>query len=370
FSNDERLAYTDLDWNVHLLHLSAPDPLADTVVLTARSDKTVRFIEYFDGSKIAFSRDGRWLGYSDYTSGGTIKLWDTTSADPASTIRILPAKDREIRFSPGGHWLAIRSEGQVQLWNMATLGMSPTLTLPNPSGDFGFSPDDRWFVTAGVDRGEVAGENAASAELWDLQSPQSHATLSLPNGRYPIAFSPHSRWLAISSPGDRDTLLVELISVTSTTVPRVLGGAGQPQTFSPDSTQLLTSVDKVAMIWDLAAEGSAAAPLALRGHTGPVRISGFSADGRSVVTADTDYTVRQWDLAALRPVRIEQPSDYRLLIEDASRFMSMQPNGQNSVRVWDQVDTRTPRSFRLPFRQYISSQDVSLSPNGHMLAID
>src|SRR5207237_614191 len=60
--------------------------------------------------------------------------------------------------------------------------------------------------------------------------------------------------------------------------------------WSPDGTQIVTSDDSAAQIWDVAANSLVATLL----HEDTVPDVAFAADGRTVITASRDGTVRRW----------------------------------------------------------------------------
>ena len=64
--------------------------------------------------------------------------------------------------------------------------------------------------------------------------------------------------------------------------------------FSPDGKRIVTaSWDKTVRLWDAESGKQIGEPLT--GHTGPVRSAAFSPDGKRIVTASEDRTARLWD---------------------------------------------------------------------------
>jgi Tol biopolymer transport system component/tRNA A-37 threonylcarbamoyl transferase component Bud32 len=110
--------------------------------------------------------------------------------------------------------------------------------------------------------------------------------------------------------------------------------------FSPDGRQIVTaSYDKSARIWD-AATGRQVRLLS--GHTDRVLSAAFSPDGRQVVTASTDKSARIWDAATGREVLLLSGHTERVLCAAFS------PDGRQivtastdkSARTWDAATGR------------------------------
>jgi WD40 repeat protein len=73
-------------------------------------------------------------------------------------------------------------------------------------------------------------------------------------------------------------------------------------TFSPDGSKILTtSQDWTAQLVDVRSAGIITAFV---GHQQSVESGGFSADGREVVTASDDGSVRLWNAADGKPLQV------------------------------------------------------------------
>src|SRR5690606_13765279 len=68
---------------------------------------------------------------------------------------------------------------------------------------------------------------------------------------------------------------------------------------SPSGDKAIATSGKEAKIWNL--ESGAVAPVHLRGHQGPIELAEATPDGRWLVTAAEDRTIRLWDLRADDP---------------------------------------------------------------------
>ncbi|HKB04627.1 MAG TPA: hypothetical protein VKD90_20555, partial [Gemmataceae bacterium] len=165
-----------------------------------------------------------------------------------------------------------------------------------------FSPDGR----------VVVGQRAADRIIW-FWDPATGERLGSYVNPHPgtswqpeLAFSPDSTRLALTS--DR---VVQIVDVSKRTGLEVLRGHEEAVTvlvFSPDGTRLLTgSADKTAAMWDVAAGRLLAV---YRGHAGAATAVAFSPDGRRVVTASPVETfARVWPADLLPEFEKRQPRE-------------------------------------------------------------
>ena len=158
-----------------------------------------------------------------------------------------------------------------------------------------YSPDGRWLASAG---GSYDPLKPGEARLWDAETGEEIRTFVVPAADvFGVAVSPDGRWLAAGcSDGLVRTWDIRRPASKARELP---GHIGQVErvVFLPDGRLASAGGTEVGSgevrIWDLSTGGG----LDLRGHTGPVWGLASSPDGRRLVTASQDRTIKLWDTA-------------------------------------------------------------------------
>ncbi len=234
---------------------------------------------------VDFAPDGKLLA-----SGGadnTVRVWD--SADGSEVQRFdHPANVRELRFSPNGEFLAAtsrdvtvrRTDSWSEVFTANVLGAAMSRNLTRSGLDF--SPDSRWVVVRG---------DSTTIGVRDLNTGTTRAVDSVVSAAGPVVFTP-SGDLVVA--GDRTLRIVEF----------------------PSGTDRGNLAD---------------------GHAGPVRAVDISPDGRTIVSASDDGTLRFWDVATGEGRRTLDGLSRRVIwvqfSPDGSRLVTC--DHERRVRIWD-----------------------------------
>ena len=249
---------------------------------------------------VAFSPDGKILATAD--SDGTARLWDVaTRRQIGAPIRVRRARVLGVAFSPGGKVLATAdSDGTSRLWNVATrrrVGAPFKVGRTRVLG-VAFSPAGKILATAGA---------GGRARLWDVATRRRIGAAMIPGGGpvLAVAFSPSGKILATDS-----EFKARLWDVaTRRRLGRAIG------TLTPvDAAVLAVAFSPRGKI--LATAGNENGEIRLRnvkthrqigrtmsaGQTDAYGVA-FSPDGKTLVTTDTDGTIRQWNVATRRQIR-------------------------------------------------------------------
>jgi WD40 repeat protein len=119
-------------------------------------------------------------------------------------------------------------------------------------------------------------------------------------------------------------------------------GSGEPVlavAISPNGSKAVATAGKDAKVWDLA-EGKTT-PVYLRGHQANILLAEASPDGRWLVTAAEDRTIRLWDLRAADPnTEVRTLRDHKGKVDDVDfssdgRWMISSSIEDNRPYIWD-----------------------------------
>ncbi|MBW4657096.1 MAG: caspase family protein [Drouetiella hepatica Uher 2000/2452] len=314
---------------------------------------------------VEFSPDGQTVVTASLEGEtSAIALWNV--ADGKVRLRIdVPDQISSLVFSPNGAFLAAGGhDGTAKIWNAKSGRLLRTLTgHQGQVNAIAFSPDSRTLASAGEDN---------AVKLWDIVKSQMIRSLaSRPAAIYGIAFSPDGKSLAAAGDpalpdGNAALMLWDLTKgnlaqgASASGTAQILEGHRTPVSsiaFSPDGKSLLSaSGDATLRLWRVR---DGAFIQALKGHSSAVLTARFSSDGNTVFSGGADKTVRSWDIRSLQP-----PTDSAYALSLSARTFAL-AGWDGTIRVWDQDKLQLIKSWE---GHKTSISALVYSPDGSLLA--
>lgn len=246
-------------------------------------------------TSVAVASTGAWLATASWDE--TVRLWEQDGT-PRAVLDDLPDSAEAVAIAPDGTWLVAGGDGFLRFWDAD--GTLRTVAGKGEYEHLAIAPDGTWLAAAGS---EVI-------ELWNADGTR-RAVISVGDdedeGADAVAIAPSGEWLAIL--GEYGSLYL----VNADGSPR---GEFDDDVFhgslaiAPDGDWLAVGdVDENILIMGL--DGSVRARL--HGHTKAIAGLAITPDGRRVVSASGDHTVRVWDvdLAVAEPAEPRERHNLR-----------------------------------------------------------
>ncbi len=265
------------------------------IVWEWRTNREVRRLEGQTGGvySVAFSHDGHRLATAGYD--GTARIWDVASGEVRHTVAPGRGQAFGVAFSPDDRMLATGHESAaIILWDETTGRLRKTLTGHRDAVTcVAFSPDGSRLASSSHD---------STTQIWEVSSGANLRVLTgASSWVQSVAWSRDgSRVLTAGWDGTARVWDAERGEEKLTLVGH--GSFVQSALFSPDEKSIATAAnDRTARLWSA---GPRPQDRLLRADTtSGTGYPSFTPDGRYLLVTNINYVQQLWDLAAGKLIR-------------------------------------------------------------------
>ena len=245
----------------------------------------------------AYSPDGRLIASAEHSSTPDVKVWDATSGQERRTLTGLNDAIYSPAWSADGTKVAASSEAdEVIVWDVTNGNV--LLYIQNHQGSaqadtsavhsVAFSPDGKAILTGGDDGAarvwNLADSKTDAKPLLAIQHPMSEQDAPQSSDPIPYLAKVKGGWAPAA----------KMVAAHDWAIPLLHTRWKLTAAYSPDGRSILTAgSDGTGRQWD-AVNGQPM--LILQGHGGWVFSATYSQNGRRAVTASADRTAKVWDL--------------------------------------------------------------------------
>ncbi|MBX9789781.1 MAG: serine/threonine protein kinase [Pirellulales bacterium] len=337
----------------------------DTQVLAASHDGTIRRYDSHSLETVHLlaghpgriwgadlSPNGRLLATA--ASDQTIKLWELTYTPAAEVVGPFEAREPTTAVAGFGTLVAVSGDNLVSLWDLS-IHQAPREYSTGTIGidSIAFSYDGAYLVACCDDRSLIR---------WHVTTGERRQLVGPNDGGGPCVAHPRSPSVAACSGRS-----VKLWNLDDGRLQNTISLNWMPLhlAFSPDG-ESIAATGEYLEIWHLGKRRRLASRH-LPGHT--FTLVEFTPDGRYLVTAGQDLSLRVWDARTLEPIGMligGKNPPHSLDISPDGRTLATQTQSSSNVRLWS-LDTFQELAIVRPIRGDVIPGGLAFTANGRSL---
>jgi WD40 repeat protein len=266
----------------------------------------------------AISPDGKWIVSA--SADKTLKLWDANTGIEMRTLIGHTDSVAGCAVGPNGTWIASSSiDGTVKVWESTTGIEQLTIAGQNkPLLNCAISPDSKWIVWTSTDR---------TLKIWDVAAGTEHKVIECTSPW--CAVSLDSRYVFASVIVDMN-MYVKAWDIATGEEQVIINqgyesGYARSGFVSPDGRWMVVGLgDGSLKIYDVV---TGKPRYTFVGHTNQITGCAVSHNGKKIVSASFDFTLKIWDATA----ESDQPPQSASVDDEAITACVVSPDGQFMV---------------------------------------
>ncbi len=314
-------------------------------------------------TSLALSPDGKQLATANW--GGGVTVYDLASEQSVKSLPTLTTFGGIVRFSPNGQFLIGGGGSIIEIWDAIQFEKRGSLRGHKANvSTFCFGPDGSTLV-AGNDDGEV--------RFWDFPGrPDQLSLLGHRGNLREVAFSPDGQRL-VSGGADNTARVWDTRTGQELLTFRGHKGFVTAVAWSPDGKRIVSGDNDQYQIqvWDPnTGRVEQVIGAAQGGHTNGVWWVNFNPDGTVLVSGSADKTVRLWDTATWKRLKVlegfQSQVEGAVFSPDGKWIATSGSGNSGKVQVWDWRSGQVVQEFQGPKERHRSTV---FSPDGKRVAV-
>lgn len=271
-----------------------------TSVFEVATGKQLSSVEHKGASEVVFSPDGQTFATAGY-SDNTARIWSSKTGKQVTSFTrefkdVTPHHDpngiNSVAFSADGAYLfSANKDNTARVWDLRRRREVARLPHGDVVGYVGLSPRGDFLISASnTDHQNDAGfKGTSDVYLWDIKKKRVWIKASHRDGVGYHVFSPDGKYF-VSAGVDASAQLFDLTTRRRIALLEHDERVNSVE-FSSDGKYIATaSSDNIVRVW----ESRTGREVARMPHAGEVFLATFSKDGKRLSTASMDRTLRVW----------------------------------------------------------------------------